>query len=243
MENEISQDHECPNPWQKMVDASSGDIRRLASVWRYSSIPIVIPENVADHMYWTAIYSVMIHSQLQGLSTDSARKKYGKKSVLLAILLKAITHDMAEAVTGDIIRPFKYSSPTLKEEIDRAEKDMVETRLPKEVKEIAILADQMTSFDNSEYVNAVVKAADFLSLYQFMRREVLRGNAEIRDFVQIMVEDFEKLPLTSNQLCDLPSASTNNDPYPLNLLNSYYRYLETCAKGLHEVLLSSRRIV
>lgn len=220
------------NPWYSVVDASSGDIRRLASVWRYSSIPIVIPENVADHTFWVALYSAMIHTELQRLSSSAQKKKYGKQSVFLAIMLNAITHDMAEAVTGDIVRPFKYSSAALKREVDIAEKNMMGMRLPTSVKEISWIAEATANKANaSSYVEAVVKAADFLSLYQFMRREVLRGNTEIRDFVRMMVEDFRKKHISKNT------------SYPHNLLNPYYRCLEVSAKKLLEMTSNTRGAV
>lgn len=224
------------NPWHALVHASSGEIRRLASVWRFSSIPISVPENVADHSFWVALYSIMIHQELQRQASGLQKRKYGKQSVLLAIVLKAITHDMGEAVTGDVVRVFKYSSTSLKEEIDRAEKNLMGSLLPMNVTDIAWMADRTASdADASVYVQAVVKAADFMSLYQFMRREVLRGNCEVRDFIRRMVQDF-------SVQCPSPqfAPDAKHGTYPYNQLNPYYRCLEKAAKKLH-IMVSTMR--
>jgi len=222
----------CGDPWGAMIAASSGEIRRLASVWRYSSIPITVPENVADHSFWVILYSAMIHLELQCQSTKSQGRKYGKQDVLLNILLKATTHDVGEAMTGDIVRPFKYSSSVLKEAIDRAERSMMNA-LPASVN----IFRHMCQSDDDEintYVNAVVKAADFMSLYQFMRREVLRGNCEIRDFVGRMVKDLDEM-----SKCAVPSGM-KYVPYPLEKLGAYYRRLATAATKLHMMTRETR---
>lgn len=221
--------HKTGVAWDAVLVASSGDIRRLASVWRYSSIPICIPENVADHSYWVALYSVAIHDEVINQSPNAQRKKYSKRDVLLAIVLKALVHDMGEAVTGDIVRPFKYSTEALKKAVDEAEHTMMGERLPKSLTKIASDAGKIASeADASTYVEAIVKAADFMSLYQFMRREILRGNVEIVGFVGRMCEDFGKM-------CSAPHLS-----YPFDVLEPYYRCLEKNAKVLHSMAAKSK---
>lgn len=212
-----------------MVEASSGNIRRLTSVWRYGSIPISIPENVSDHSFWVTLYSAMIHRQLQQQATESQKENYGKSSVFLSIMLKAISHDMGEAVTGDVVRPFKYSSKKLKNAIDEAEEKLLKSSMPDEILDIPELADWLAFTEKADdYVHAVVKAADFMSLYQFMRREVLRGNCEVRDFVGRMVEDL-------SNVCMLSGA-----PYPVNDLGPFYKCLENEARKLHGMTVKTR---
>lgn len=219
------------NPWASVLGASSGDIRRLASVWRYSSVPITIPENVADHSFWVSVYAVMIHQELLRQSSSVVRRQYGKQSVLLAVLLRAVTHDLGEAVTGDIVRPFKYSSDSLKQAVDQAEESMVEKLFPQAVKEVFELTEEaMANTGVGTYANAVVKAADFMSLYQFMRREVLRGNCEVKGFVEIMVDDFHRA-------CAGPPHVHS---FPFNILSSYYRCLEKAAVSLFVVADKAR---
>lgn len=175
----------------------------------------------------------MIHIELRcHCSTASRKRKYGKPEVWLALLAKAITHDVGEAMTGDIVRPFKYSSAALKTEIDRAERNMMNA-LPASVNIFRYMGEPSDE-EIRTYVDAVVKAADFMSLYQFMRREVLRGNCEVRDFVSRMVKDFGDMADKSR-----PSGM-EYIPYPVEKLGVYYRHLETAARKLLMMVRETR---
>ena len=55
--------------WSKVLEAASGDVRRLSHVVRYSSIPISVPENVAEHSYWVSLYAILIHRTLRPKDT------------------------------------------------------------------------------------------------------------------------------------------------------------------------------
>jgi len=164
--------------WREVIHVASGPVRHLSYVIRYSSIPILCPENVAEHSYWVSLYSILIHRTIEPENTK----------LIGAITTKALIHDMAECVTGDVVRTFKYSSKELKKIIDEAEDQMVQNHFPEQLKALYPLVDSMSGDDN-QYVSAVVKAADFLSLHQYMRREILRGNDEIRPFYARMVSD------------------------------------------------------
>lgn len=206
--------------WRGLISDSSGNIRRLANVWRYSSIPISVPENVADHSYYVAVYAMMIH---QELANQLAKPALMKPEIVAAILLKAVVHDVREAVTGDLVRPFKYSTPEFKEAVDAAEHNMAKKLLPAQVLNMENLAERMAG-KQAAYVGAVVKAADFMSLYQFMRREVLRGNCEIRDFVGRLVKDLTSMV----------------DIQPIRGLAAYYLELSMAAQSLHTMTRKMR---
>ncbi len=171
-----------PVSWSNVLEAASGDVRRLSSVIRYSSIPVNVPENVAEHSYWVCLYSVLIHQAVRPSDTG----------LIGPVLLKATVHDLAECMTGDIVRTFKYSSKSLREEINRAEEGIIRS-LPGPVQ---VLMNDLTSNiagDDSEYIESVVKAADFLSLHQYMVREVRRGNREITRFYTRMEEELSTM--------------------------------------------------
>ncbi len=167
--------------WRSIVEASASDVRRLSSVWRFSSIPVTVTENTAEHSFWVALYATMI---LESLGRDAV-----KSDMLASTLLHAIVHDVAECVTGDVVRTFKYSTPELKKEVDRAEELLIKKTHPG-TKRIIDLSGQLSN-RNEKFIKSVVKAADFLSLFQFMRREALRGNKEICPFFKMMIHDFE----------------------------------------------------
>lgn len=175
--------------WQAVVEAAAGDVRRLSFVTRYSSIPISVKENVGEHSFWVALYAAMIHR--------AARPADGHLAG--AILLKAVIHDQAECVTGDIVRTFKYSSQALKDAIDEAESLIID-RFPKPIVDLYAFQEDLSGMTERgrgdpdvQYVEAVVKAGDFLSLQQYMNREWLRGNREIEGFFDRMVADLRMM--------------------------------------------------
>lgn len=149
----------------------------MASVWRYSSIPVVEYENVAEHSYWVALYAAMILAEID--STDT--------TTLGAVIIESLLHDTGECVTGDVVRTFKYSSEELKKQIGIAEEGLL-LRLPAEVRKLFDLSNQINK-PFRHYVKTIVKMADFLSLFQYMRREALRGNIEIMPYFNRMMKD------------------------------------------------------
>jgi 5'-deoxynucleotidase YfbR-like HD superfamily hydrolase len=171
--------------WRDVIAASSGHIRRLADAWRFGTIPKLINENVADHSYYVCLYALLIHNEIyQDKDHDS--------KLISAILVKALVHDGVESITGELIRTFKYSSPELKQAIDDAENKLIdEFEYP--VRQLFYLSEKLKLETDEEYIEDVVKAADFMSLFQYMRREILRGNDEIGPFYRRMIADIEMM--------------------------------------------------
>lgn len=169
--------------WNEVLDAASGDVRRLSYVTRFSSIPVTIPENVSDHSFYVTLYSVLIHNHLD-------EDNVWHKSLLAPIMLHAVTHDISESVTGDLVRTFKYSSPEFKNAVNMAEQNMLSC-FPLKISELYNMWEHAAG-DRKRYVKAVVKAADFMSLHQYMVREVARGNQEIGPFFERMISDLRQ---------------------------------------------------
>lgn len=161
---------------EESINTLNSNVKRLDYVDRYSSIPTVCRETVSQHSYWVTLYSALIH---KAVSNDD--------DIMRLVLLKSVTHDIMECVTGDFVRTFKHSSTDLKSAIDKAEKGM-KSLLPLSVRNL--MEDAVTGNDLIDpYVSDVVKVADFMSLYHFMTRELERGNREIIPFYKIMVND------------------------------------------------------
>ncbi len=165
----------CRPDWDLLLHASTHDVRRLDSVIRFSSIPVTFSESTATHSFWVALYSLMIWQSL----AESAPQEVPS---LEEVLRHAVTHDLGESVGGDVVRTLKYSTPEMKREVDRAEDILVRKLLPGEVKRTVLLGPD-------DDVLAIVKAADFLSLWQFMRREAARNNFEIMPYYERMIKD------------------------------------------------------
>jgi len=168
-----------PILWTNLLTAGTHDARRLDSVVRFSSIPVTFSETTAAHSFWVSLYSLMVWQVLQ--STPWRRIA----PTLEEVLHHAVTHDVAESVTGDVVRTLKYSSPGMKKAVDEAETLLVSQLLPHEVK-------RALPRNVSPEAKAIVKAADFLSLWQFMRREAARHNLEILPYYLRMIRDLRE---------------------------------------------------
>lgn len=195
--------------WEGMLSAASCDVRRLDYVDRFSSIPVTIRETVSAHSYWVCLYAVLIHRHLNG-----------NPALIGPICLNAITHDLIECITGDIVRTFKYSSPEFKMAVDLAEGNML-TKLPQPIQELFHLWEELAGVDKP-YVSAVVKTADFVSLHQYMVREVSRGNLEIRPFFERMCKDLRT---------EAEKLSGHSDPRVASMAGLFSKMAETTTPG------------
>ena len=166
--------------WSGIMSSAGGDLRRLDHVIRFSSVPYSVPESVSAHSFWVCLYAALIHRRLMG--TQEPRLD-------LAVTLHALTHDLPECLTGDVVRTFKYASKDLKRAVDVTETAMFEERMTTEVKSLVASIGDAVPPDDMKYVRTVVKAVDFMSLFQYMNREWNRGNLEMRPFVKRMRVD------------------------------------------------------
>lgn len=171
---------QVPQNWQEFID-STHDAQRLDYVWRYSTIPIAVPENVSTHSYWVATYSAIIHCMHDCNDTKT----------LAACVLTALVHDLTESMVGDFVRVFKYKTKALKSAIDEAE-SLMKKEFGPSFEALFQLTDDLCN-EKKSYVNAVVKAADFMSLHNFMIRELKRGNREIMPFFKRMIDDLDMM--------------------------------------------------
>lgn len=213
--------------WQSFLDDITGDINRLSDVWRYSSIPVVSKENDVEHLGWVCIYSLIIHSILRPNDTH----------IVGSIATHAISHDITESITGDIVRTFKYSDPQLCKAIKKGEEKAV-SEFPQTVQwllnvhKTLIQAQGSIQYEEElHYVETVVKMGDFLSLWRFMRREILRNNKEITPFVNKMIIDLNKMKNNVKAIDQIiPGMDINDKVY------AFYRKLAETATQLNMVL-------
>lgn len=176
--------------WEPLLRAMTDDVRRLDSVTRFSSIPVAVPETVSQHSFWVATYSAMLvrHLRVAG--------------IMEAVLIHALTHDLAECVTGDVVRTFKYSTPEFKKAVDAAEEELTD-KLPGAIKDLYAAADDAAPGKAEPRVRMIVKAADWISLYQYMRREAARGNREIIPYFARMESELDGQAAAGGELSGL----------------------------------------
>jgi putative hydrolase of HD superfamily len=157
------------------------------TVARFSVYKCHFREDVAQHSYLTAMYS-MILADLE--------QRRGTKVDIEKLLRMALLHDVEEARTGDIHHPFKHQDPTFTTTI--------------ESRAMQWFSDLMRGLPDDlahEYVGLrkaggqpisteaiLVKAADKLEALLWAYEEYLLGNEHVRN-AQIVEDILSKLDL------------------------------------------------
>lgn len=172
------------NSWLEFIELTS-TFKGLDYAWRYGTIPITVRENVSTHLFWVTHYATLLHLEID--PTD--------RTTIGAVLLGASLHDTLEKTSGEIVRTFKYLTPELKREIDRAEQIIID-QLPPDAKRLFHTYEMMLSDlgpNGSQYVETLIKVADFIAVFQFMKRELERGNREIDPYYDRMIDDLQMM--------------------------------------------------
>lgn len=163
----------------------NGDPVRLRYVMRFSTCYVVHQESVAEHSYYVALYALMISEwcRVQGIRIDIA-----------LLLQRAICHDLEEAMTGDINRVFKHSSPELKETIDCVARNQLFVMLSNMFHDLHVQSRIGTFWSDAKLIatpeGAIIAFCDFLSVLSYMCQEVRGSNATMRVHTRTMHEYF-----------------------------------------------------
>lgn len=96
-----------------LFEALNGSLRRLHHIQRFSSIPVIKSENVAEHSWHAAMIGLLVSYDLN--SKDPHTVDAGE------VVKRCITHDISEAMSGDIIRTYKYGSPEMRKACENAD--------------------------------------------------------------------------------------------------------------------------
>jgi putative hydrolases of HD superfamily len=157
--------------------------RSLAHVKRFNNQPQHFPESVAEHSFYVAYFTSILSSFLKkaGETIDET------KAIKLALL-----HDMEEAISGDILNPFKHYNEEVLSAIRKVSKETVGLMfedLPKDLSaELTALWNEDLERQSKE--SQVVKAADRISLIAKCYEETKAGN---EFFTPIYEREFDKL--------------------------------------------------
>jgi len=146
----------------------NGSFHRLSHVYRYSSIPTIRKENVAEHSFYVAYYSYLIGKDLvsRGFEVD-----FG------LLLSRALLHDLDESSTGDFLRTVKYGHPDLKKALDEVSYRMME-KMSEKIG-VELIADwQLAKFDDLE--GHIVSVADLARVVSYILEELRSGNSHMK---------------------------------------------------------------
>lgn len=160
-----------------------GNPMRLRFVERFSTFPHIFRETVAEHSFYTALYTMVMGEAVN-------TQPHQRIDVGLAVM-KALVHDMEEGRSGDFPRPFKYSSNHLRLALNSASlqamKQVVEKIYDNDIDRDLLCNLWQDSKDGSKE-GRLVQFADFLSVLGYMWFEVKSGNSVFRS------EQIEPLP-------------------------------------------------
>ncbi len=150
-----------------MKDMLLGATVRASHITRFSTIPVLHKETVAEHSYYVALYTMAIADSFPHMTTEQ------RDMAIRAALL----HDIEECLTGDFLRSFKYSDVKLSIAI----KDASGSQATKVIAELAPhraheYVELWKHAKAGHLSGRVVRYADFLSVVAYLCKEAALGN-------------------------------------------------------------------
>jgi 5'-deoxynucleotidase YfbR-like HD superfamily hydrolase len=159
-----------------------GRMRRVVHTRRFSGHPLLRQETVAEHSYLTAHYALCI--AISCVREGSRDIDYGK------LLSRAIMHDVDEAVSGDLLRPIKYSSPEFRAMWEKISKDAM-YGLCREMDMPELYPIWEHAKDDS-LEGEILALADLISVHGYLQEEIAMGNTlalkSLRESVPYLTE-------------------------------------------------------
>lgn len=130
---------------------------RLQFITRYSNIPRVRDENVAQHSFFVASICLELMNGMDGIDREK-------------VLTMAIVHDWAEADIDDIAHNIKRDYPKVKEALKEAELEAMS------VYPDSILIPYIEYEEGQSKESMIVKLADTIQCVQYLEHEISLGN-------------------------------------------------------------------
>lgn len=153
----------------------------LIRVNRYSGIELLKPESVSDHI-WGMITLALTH--INKINQD--RIKLSLPTVdLKELIYKISIHDLDEAFSLDIPRPFKYYNNEIHEVIDRTANQILKDKIGKE-----LYTDVQTAKDSS-IEGSYVRYFDIIQAGLKMADEIKLGNSFMHEELPNVIESIE----------------------------------------------------
>jgi len=143
----------------------------MSHVYRYSSIPVIRRENVAEHSWYVAFYSLVVAKDLKSRGFDV---DFGK------LLERALVHDLDESMTGDFLRGVKYGHPDLKRALDELSEQMIRL-MGDELGADLLLAWKKCKADDIE--GDIISVVDLARVISYVYEEMKSGNQHVAHII------------------------------------------------------------
>ena len=160
--------------------------RNLAHVKRFNNRPLLFPESVAEHSFYTAHFTQIIC----WLLSNKKIKVDSQKAISMALI-----HDSEEGFSGDILNPFKHFNDKIASAIREVNEETVGLmfeELPKELS--SDLIDLWHEEQKRGSIESqVVKLADSLSLISKCFEEIEAGNSNFHEIYRKEIKNVSAL--------------------------------------------------
>jgi 5'-deoxynucleotidase YfbR-like HD superfamily hydrolase len=161
-----------------------GSVKRLAHVYRYSSLPVSRRENVAEHTAFVALFCLVIAKDLEDNSDVTVDRS--------KLLTSALLHDLDESLSGDFLRSVKLGVPGLKPLLDKACEGFlrsISTQLGVD------LTTEWSHAKDSSLEGQILEVADLLGVASYLFEEFSSGNHHIFYILSELDEYLKKLQM------------------------------------------------
>lgn len=160
-----------------------GEFRRVSHVYRYSALPVLNRENVAEHSWWTAVIAMTIATEI------------GHAELIGDVAARGILHDIEEIGTGDLVREAKYFDEKMREDFRRVERAFANRLFGKLGTYVGNQFQPIWSqAKGDDLAGQIVSLADLFCVIAYVRWERSMGNTRLerveRDCLNLIDEKF-----------------------------------------------------
>ena len=159
-----------------------GEFRRVSHVYRYSALPVLNRENVAEHSWWTAMIAVTIAVEIDRLDLTGE------------VCLRGMVHDIEEIGTGDLVREAKYFDQEMRDNFRRVEEAIARGLFSKLGNTGEFLRSGWRDAKGDDLPGQIVSLADLFCVIAYVRWERSMGNTKLghveRDCLSLIDEKF-----------------------------------------------------
>ena len=146
----------------------------MSHVNRYSSIPIIRRENVAEHSWYVTFYAYLI-------GVDLVRR--GEVVDMEKLLTRALLHDIDESMTGDFLRVVKYGHPNLKKDLDEVSESVI-SDMEGSIGLLEALREPWKSAKADDLEGAIIQVADLARVASYVQEEISTGNTNVANVLR-----------------------------------------------------------
>ncbi len=149
--------------------------RNLRNIKRFNLKMMLYPENDAEHLFYSAFYAYQIARDLQkrGYSIDAEHAA-----------VKAMSHDLEEAASGDLQRDFKHYDPEFRRIVNERAQDYFFKSLNEYTTDEGLFELWKNAKNPETLEGRVVGFSDELEALVNLVEEAKLGNTTVHDKIQ-----------------------------------------------------------